>query len=153
MWRRRPSFGQESHPQGRQCHMISPTLFITAALLNGFQYLADGGRQFEPCALFRRKLFLAAARQVVKLGATVVLRSAPASFDPAAALQPVQRGIQRALLHLKNVAGYLLDALGDGPSMLRPQRQSLEDQEVQGALGKINALFRHVFYPSASTGR
>ena len=39
----------------------------------------------------------------------------------------MQGGIERALLDLKDVAGDLLDALGDGPTVLRVGGDGLQD--------------------------
>ena len=57
-------------------------------------------------------------REFVIFGAPIVLRGSPVRFDPAAALQTVQCGIQRALLHAKDVARSLLDSLGNSQAML-----------------------------------
>ena len=57
----------------------------------------------------------------------------------------MQGGIKRPLLYLKNIARHLLNPLGYGPSMLRPECKRSQDKEVQSALRKIDSLGRHVF--------
>jgi hypothetical protein len=42
----------------------------------------------------------------------------------------MQGGIERALAYLQNFVGDLLDSLGDRPSVLRLQRDGVENQEV-----------------------
>src|ERR1039458_5106778 len=43
--------------------------------------------------------------------------------------EELQRGIQRALGDLEHVFAHLLDALGDGPAVLRFERDGAENQE------------------------
>ena len=57
--------------------------------------------------------------ECVVFRAAIVFGSTPAGFDPASTFEAVEGGIQRALLNLENVAGNLLNALGDGPTVLR----------------------------------
>src|SRR5579863_3679308 len=92
------------------------------------QNLRDGGGQLAPGALFRFELLPAAGSEVVVFCAAVVVRRAPMSLDPAAALEAVKRGIKRALLNAEHIAGDLLDAFGDGPAVLGTQGESAEDE-------------------------
>jgi hypothetical protein len=82
--------------------------------------------------------------QLVVLRATVIVGSAPARFDPAAALEAVEGRIKRTLLDAENLARDLLDAFGDGPAMLRTHGEGAEDEKVERALRKINMRNRHV---------
>ena len=86
---------------------------------------------------------MAAVGEFVVFGAAIVFGGAPAGFDPAAAFEAVEGGIEGALLNLENVAGNLLYALGDGPAVLGFEGEGAEDEEVEGALRKIDAL-RHL---------
>jgi hypothetical protein len=52
----------------------------------------------------------------------------------------VKRRIERTLLHLQRVARDLLDALGDRPSVERPQVEDAQDEEVQRALDEVGWL-------------
>src|SRR6266446_788596 len=121
-------------------------------LLSGAQNLGDGGGELAPGAFFAFELFAACGGEVVILGAAIVFGGAPAGFDPAATFEAMQRGIEGALLNLQNVLGGLLDALGDGPAVLRLESKGFEDEEIEGALGEIEFFGRHAVTPCASTG-
>src|SRR4051812_19430466 len=109
-------------------------------LLRGPQHLAHGGGQFLPRFLLNLKLAASALRELVKLCFTIIFGSAPLRIDPSAALQAVQRGIERALLNAQQVAGHLLNALRYSPAVERLQGNSAEDQQIKCALRKINGL-------------
>jgi len=51
----------------------------------------------------------------------------------------MQGGVERALLNTEDLAGHLLDALGDAPSVLWFQGEGAENEEIQSALGEIDA--------------
>src|SRR5580658_1138961 len=68
------------------------------ATSNTLQDLGDGGGQFEPAIGLHGKLLLARRGKFVVFGAAIVVGCAPFGLDPAAPLEPVQGGIQRALL-------------------------------------------------------
>ena len=72
-------------------------------------------------------------------------------FDPTAALKTMESRVHRALLDLQDAARDLLDALRNGPAVLRLERERLQDQEVQSALRQVDAFIRHDF-PIALTG-
>src|SRR5207244_3198381 len=59
-----------------------------------------------------------------------------------APLEAVQRGVERALLHVKHIAGQLLNALRNGPAVLRFERQRLQNQEIQRALRQVDTGHR-----------
>src|SRR5262249_25267715 len=80
------------------------------------------------------------------LGLPVVVGDVPLGLDPAAALEAMQRRVQRALLHLERVVGNLLDAFGNRPAVLRLERDGFQDQEIERALRQIHGS------PFASTG-
>src|SRR6202167_2397823 len=69
-------------------------------LLNGSEDLCNGCRQGFPGVLLDRELLASALGQLVVLGAAIVVGSTPARFDPAAALEPVKRGGEKAQLSL-----------------------------------------------------
>src|SRR5688572_32533961 len=64
---------------------------------------------------------------------SIVFGGAPAGADPAALLEPVQRGIERALADRQRVAGGLLDPAGHRVAMRRPPAERLQDQQVERA--------------------
>ena len=49
----------------------------------------------------------------------------------------VERGVERALADLQDVARHLPDALRDRPAVHRLERDDLQDQQVQRALHEI----------------
>src|SRR5215467_6326860 len=128
------------------------SLSMLSALLDRVQDLADRRRELAPRARLRVEPGAAFLRQLVVLRAAVVVGGAPACLDPAAALQPMKRGIQRALLDMERRAGDLVEALRDGPSVLRLERHGLEDEEIEGPLWKIQRFVCHSACPAASTG-
>src|SRR5213592_3376249 len=117
------------------------------ALLGNFQHLSNRRREFPPGAFFRLELLPAAPRQLVILGAPVVLRSPPFGLDPTSPLQSMQGGIERTLLDAQNVAGDLLNALRNAPAVLRFEGQGLEDQQVECSLRKVDPFVYHKMFP------
>ena len=97
-------------------------------LLSCLEDLRDRGSKLAPGTFFAFQLLAPKPRQLIKLGAAIVFRRAPACFDPAFALQAMERGIQGALLYEKSFAGDLMNALRDGPAMLRLKGKGAEDQ-------------------------
>jgi hypothetical protein len=51
----------------------------------------------------------------------------------------MQGRVQRALLNAEDLAGHLLHALGNAPSVLGLNGEGAEDEEIEGALGQIDA--------------
>jgi len=76
-------------------------------------------------------------RQLVELGFAVVLAAAPLALDPAALLEAVQGGVERAFTYGENVICELLDPSGDGVSVRGSPRERLEDEEVERALQEV----------------
>src|SRR5690348_9066458 len=61
----------------------------------------------------------------------------PLRLQPAAILETVKRGVKRALLELKEVAGDLLNALRNCVAMNRSERHDFQDQHVKGSLEEL----------------
>ena len=57
----------------------------------------------------------------------------------------MERRVERALGDLQRVARDLANPLGDGPAVQRPERERLEDQEIERALREVE-----MSQPSAS---
>jgi hypothetical protein len=112
--------------------------------LGRLEHLSNGGGQLLPFALFRFQLLAAAFGEFIEFRAAVVLGCAPAGFDPASPLEAMQRRIQRTLLDLENFAGNLMDPLGNSPAVIGSQGQRSQDQQIERALRKIDALLRHM---------
>jgi hypothetical protein len=64
-------------------------------------------------------------------------------LDPAFSLETMQSRIKGTLLNLENLARHLRNALRDGPTMLRLERNSLEDQNVKSTLRDIYPFIGH----------
>src|SRR5215467_1386599 len=129
----------EQRPQAK------PQVLEHLSPLSRPQHLRHRGRQLVPRLFLHFQLTPPGLREFVVFRSPVVFRRSPARLDPPAPLQPVQRRIQRALLHAQHVARNLLDALGNGPAMLRLQCQRSQNQQIQSSLRKINP--RHVKPP------
>ncbi len=74
-------------------------------------------------------------------------------------LQPVERGIQRALLDLQRLFRHHLDVLCDRVAMNRPTRDYAKNQQVQGALRKLefrwgwHACFFYIYSMTCRSAR
>src|SRR5206468_3371997 len=88
------------------------------------------------------------AAERVDLRATPRVALGPARLDPSLLLEPMQRRIQRSLLHLQHLARHLLDTLGYRPPVRGLERQCLENQKIQGSLDEVGG-FTHM--PRRST--
>src|SRR6476469_3793750 len=78
-------------------------------------------------------------RQLIEFRPAVVLGGAPFRLYPPTALEPMERRIERPLLDSQRVAGELLNALGNRPSVLGTEADGLQDQQIKRALRKIHA--------------
>ena len=76
--------------------------------------------------------------------ALVIYHFSPAVLagQQAAILEPEERRIQRALLDEQRAAGDLLDPQQHGVAVERPERDGLEDEQVQGS-GQQSGARRH----------
>src|SRR6266576_186428 len=95
----------------------------SACLLSGLEDLRHCGGEGAPSAFLKFLLVSPKPSQFIILGAAIFLRYSPARGDPALALQTMERGIQRALLHKQNFSGNLVDALRNRPAVLGLQRR------------------------------
>src|SRR5262249_41555533 len=111
--------------------------------LSLFQHLSDGGGELAPGALLHLELLAAAARQRVVLGAAVVVGRAPLRVDEAPPLEGGEGRVERALLDLEHAARDLVEPLRDRPAVPRPERQGLEDEEVERPLWQFDAFVAH----------
>ena len=67
----------------------------------------------------------------------VVLGGGHLGSDVAAHLEPVQRGIQRALARLQPILRYLLQPAGDAPAVVGAELEDAQDHKVEGALQEL----------------
>src|SRR6478609_10939855 len=71
------------------------------------------------------------------------LGDAPFAVDPVVALEALERGVERALVHLEGALRHLLDALADPPAVHRCESERLEHQEVDRAAQRLGGGFAH----------
>ena len=74
------------------------------------QHAADHTGNPLPVLGFHRELLLAAPGDRIELRLAVVLRRSPLGGNPSPSLHAQQRGVDRTLIELENVAAHLLDA-------------------------------------------
>src|SRR5207253_4732763 len=77
----------------------------------------------------------------------------PLGGDPSPSLQSVQRRVERAMLHLKEVVGGPLNMLANLMTMRRTIKKCSQDEHVQGSLEYIRALqpmLGHGRYPTSN---
>src|SRR5579863_6658843 len=98
------------------------------------EHAADGSREPPPAAGFTRQLLPSGAGQLIKPGLPVVLRDAPCCADPTLRLQPLQGGIKRPVLDQQLFSRGLLNRPRNSLSVLRPENQGPQDQQVKSAL-------------------
>ena len=116
-----------------------------ALLIRSLENLRHRAGQPIPIRFLAGQLLAALRRQLIELRLSPVARLAPLRFEPAALLQAVQRGIERALLDLQNFLGNLPDSLGDAVPVNRTKRDNLQDQQVQCSLQEIRLFDGHTF--------
>ena len=92
--------------------------------------MAHSRRKFAPGLRFNLKLLAPLAGQLVILGAAIIFADGPVGFDPTSAFKSVKSGVERTLLNLQRFPRYLLQTLGDRPTMERFQRQGFQNQKV-----------------------
>src|SRR5262249_2214498 len=118
-------------------------------LLCGLQYSCDRPLQLLPTRQLLRQLLLASRRQPVILRALVVVRSLPLGRNPFLLFKAVQRRIQGAGVHLQDLARARADSHADAVAVLGSPLQRLQDQQVERALQKLDAVliaFLHFFH-------
>ena len=106
-------------------------------LLGSFHHQIDGRGEAAPVGGFLLELRATAGGQRIELGFSSRFRFRPFRFDPGFLFQAVQSGVEGALLNLKNFAGDLLNALGNGPAVFGFEGNGLENEEVESALDEI----------------
>src|SRR5262245_52934368 len=75
--------------------------------------------------------------QLVVTGAPVVLRCTPFRFDQLAPFQPMQRLVERSVLHRERAGRAFANPAGYPVPVLRPPGQRLEDQDVESAFDQL----------------
>src|SRR5205807_863104 len=99
----------------------------------------DRARELLPLAGFDIQLPASCRGKSIKLRPPIVLGEAVIERDPTAFDQPVQRGVERSLLHLQHVVRGLLDRLRDRVSMRWTKEQGAKNQQIERALEECDA--------------
>src|SRR5579872_3014679 len=100
----------------------------------------DRPRRARPRTMLFGQLSPAIRRELVVARAPIVLGGLPGRRDPSLALEPLQGGIERTLVHFQHGVGPLANALGDAPAVHGLQTQGLEDEHVERALEHVTTL-------------
>src|SRR6476661_1193603 len=83
------------------------------------KYARDGARKALPVLRLFRELPASLTGELIELRLPVVFGRTPFRRDQTLLFEPVQRRVERSLIHLQHVFRQLLDALRDTPSMHR----------------------------------
>jgi len=106
-------------------------------LPDGFEDAVNCTYEFVPAACLTDELFATCGGELVEAGFAVVFRRAPLGADPAAVLQAVEGGVQRAMLHLKDFVGAMFDDVGDRVAVGGAEEKRLQDEQIKGALEEV----------------
>ena len=96
-----------------------------------------------PVCGFHLELLSARTGQAVDLGAASILSLFPLGVEPSGALEPLQRGEQRAGVHLEDAARDLLHPAGDAEAVHGLQAEGLQYQHVECSLDHVSVLIVH----------
>src|SRR6266540_631538 len=94
---------------------------ILSSLFGGAENRRDRSRQPIPVLALLVELFSSYPRERVEPGVAAGIGRRPLGAHPPALLETMEGRVQRALLHLQDVARHLLQPLGDGVAVRRPQ--------------------------------
>src|SRR5262249_34986640 len=104
-----------------------------------------------PFRLLLLELLATLGSQPVIARAAVGLGDLPFRGEPAAPLEPVQRGIERSVLHLNGVVRTGADCQSDAVPVARAPLQRLQDHQVERPLHQFDAIHWQTVYHRAST--
>src|SRR5260370_36664991 len=112
----------------------SPGQLMDTPSLGRLDHARDGPDYSFKLRDFGRQLFAACRRELVVAGAAIASGCTPLCRHPSLDEHPLQRGIQRTLLHLKNVILNNLHQICNlKPVHLPEPVQRFQDQKVQGS--------------------
>src|SRR5262249_10033841 len=103
------------------------------------QDAADGLDELGPPVLLAQELRLSGCRQAVVLGSLLRLADVPLGLQPAALLEAMKRGVERAGLDLQEVFGSRSNGLADAVAVLAAPLEGAQDEHVEGALEELEA--------------
>jgi hypothetical protein len=115
--------------------------FISTLLSGRPHYAGHSFRHLLPLGFFDYKLFFSLfGKPVVLEFAIAVGGSFPFGNNPSLPLQPVECGIERAVLHLQEVVRGSLDVLSNLVTVSRTVKECSQDEHVKRALEDGRAL-------------
>src|SRR5262249_38795119 len=97
----------------------------------------DARADAAPVARLLDELPASGRGQPVELRTPIVLGRPPFRREEPGELQPVQRGVEGALLHAQHVVRRPLGALGDAAALSRAAGERLQDEHVERALEQL----------------
>src|SRR5580704_14126179 len=103
--------------------LLSNTSTVATRLSLRSHHARDREREFGVLPGFNGQLFAASRRDLVDPRPPIIRRHAPNTVDPAVQLQPLESGVQRALLDEELIVRRLLNELDYAVSMEVAQRQ------------------------------
>src|SRR6266568_6681405 len=131
---------------------------VPLALLSlGPENSSYGGGEPPPLGRLSDELFAAGRGQRVEASFAIVFGGAPLGCDPAASLQALERGIERAVFDQQLLVGRLLDRPRDALAVLRAENERAQDQQVERALQEFQPFCffsgRHMTRVCAPSGK
>lgn len=107
----------------------------------GPHHACDSFRHPLPLRLFDRELSSSLGREPVILEFAIAIGSNfPLGNDPFFSLQPVQRGVERTVLHLQEIIGGPLNVFADFVAVSWAKKKSSQNEHVQSSLEYVGAL-------------
>jgi hypothetical protein len=101
----------------------------------------DDRGHLRPLGRLGFQLTTARRRKAIEFSAALVFRFTPLAFQPSLMFDPVESDVKGTLRNLKTSARDLLDAHQYAVAMKRTQRNSFENQYLQGSLEEFNGFF------------
>src|SRR5579863_150013 len=93
-----------------------------------------------PAGLTGGQLFSSGGSQPVEFRFSIGCGNTPISLDPTFLLEPLQSGIERAVIDFECVVRGMFDEFCDAVAVFRAPAQGAKDQEVQCSLEQVEAF-------------
>src|SRR5262249_25601614 len=125
--------GEYRHPF-LQATTVSPGAADLLPSTHRVQHRRDRVRHLRPARALLGELLTPCRGKLIELRSLIVLSKLPLRPDPLLPLKPMQRRIERSGIHLENISRLRADHLANAISMLLTPHQSLQNQQIEGAL-------------------